>query len=227
MGLDTNAVETLAFDSYGTIVDVTEAENALTDYVDNPKLVAKLWRNRSLGYAMVGNATEEYEPFYGMIRHALKYALDTQGVEVTDDEREEILSVYHELDAFDDVRDGMERLEHGGYDLYIVSNGNPEMLESMIEHVGIGDLIEDAISAEEVEAFKPEAEVYRHAAEEIGTPAENLAFVAAGWWDVPGAMHAGMQGVWINRQDTIWGPYDIEPDSTIESFHDLADELGT
>jgi len=39
-------------------------------------------------------------------------------------------------------------------------------------------------------------------------------------------MHAGMQGVWINRQDTIWGPYDAEPDLTIESFHDLADELG-
>jgi 2-haloacid dehalogenase len=225
MGFDTDAVETLAFDSYGTIVDVTEAENALAEYVDNPNLVAKLWRNRSLGYATVGNAIEEYEPFYGMIRHALKYALDTQGVEVTDDEREEILSVYHELNAFDDVRDGMERLRDAGYDLYIVSNGNQEMLESMIEHVDIGDLIEDAISAEEVEAFKPAAEVYRHAAEEIGTPAENVAFVAAGWWDVPGAMHAGMQGVWVNRQDTIRGPYDAEPDLTIESFHDLADEL--
>jgi len=226
MGFDTDAVETLAFDSYGTIVDVTEAENALAEYVDNPNPVAELWRNRSLGYAMVGNAIEEYEPFYGMIRHALKSALDTQGVEVTDDEREEILSVYHELNAFDDVRDGMERLRDAGYDLYIVSNGNPEMLESMIEHVDIGDLIEDAISAEAVEAFKPAAEVYRHAAEEIGTPAEDVAFVAAGWWDVPGAMHAGMQGVWINRQDTIWGPYDAEPDLTIESFHDLADELG-
>jgi 2-haloacid dehalogenase len=226
MGFDTDAVETLAFDSYGTIVDVTEAENALAEYVDNPNLVAKLWRNRSLGYAMVGNAIEEYEPFYGMIRHALKYALDTQGVEVTDDEREEILSVYHELNAFDDVHDGMERLRDAGYDLYIVSNGNQEMLESMIEHVDIGDLIEDAISTEEVEAFKPAAEVYRHAAEEIGTPADNVAFVAAGWWDVPGAMHAGMQGVWINRQDTIRGPYDAEPDLTIESFHDLADEIG-
>ena len=52
-----------------------------------------------------------------------------------------------------------------------------------------------------------------------------IAFVAAGWWDVPGGIHAGMQGVWINRQETLWEPYEVDPDLTIESFHELADEL--
>lgn len=34
-----------------------------------------------------------------------------------------------------------------------------------------------------------------------------------------------MQGVWVNRQDTLWGPYDTKPALTIETFHDLADAL--
>ena len=33
-----------------------------------------------------------------------------------------------------------------------------------------------------------------------------------------------MQGVWIDRQDTIWGPYEIEPALTIESVDELAGE---
>lgn len=225
MPFDSDAVEAIAFDSYGTIVDFTVVKESLSEYVDNPEAVAKLWRNRSLGYAMVGNAVEEYDSFYEMNRHALRYALQTMDIDVDEDEREEILSTYYELPVFDDVRDGLERLRDAGYDRYVVSNGNEEMLESMVEHGELGDLLTDTISADEVERFKPDAELYRHAADRIGAPVEEIAFVAAGWWDVPGAIHAGMQGVWINRQNTLWGPYDTEPDLTIETFGDFADTL--
>ena len=226
MSFDPDAVETVAFDSYGTIVDVTAVAEPLSEYTDSPEMVAKLWRNRSLGHAMVGNAIEEYDTFYEMNRRALEYALHTTGVDLDEDEREEVLSTYHELPVFDDVHEGMRRLSEAGYDLYVVSNGNEEMLESMVEHGDLGDLLADTISADEVEHFKPDAELYDHAADRIGTPKENICYVAGGWWDVPGGIHAGMQGVWINRQDTLWGPYEMDPDLTIETFGDLADELG-
>lgn len=225
MALDPERAEAITFDSYGTIVDVTTVEEPLAEYVDEPELVSQLWRNRSLGYAMVANAIEEYDSFYQMNRTALQYALNVAGVDVSEDEREEILSTYDELAVFEDAVPGMERLQDMGYDLYVVSNGSHEMLDGLVEHAGIGDLIEGTISADEVETFKPVSELYQHAADEIGVPIEEITFVAAGWWDVPGAIHAGMQGVWINRQDTIWGPYETEPASTIETFHDLADEL--
>lgn len=225
MTFDPDRTEAIAFDSYGTIVDVSAVEEPLAEYVDEPKLVSQLWRNRSLCYAMVANAIEEYDSFYQMNRTALQYALNVAGVEVDEDEREEILSTYDELAVFEDAVPGMERLQDMGYDLYVVSNGSHEMLDTLVEHAGIGDLIEDTISADEVETFKPVDALYRHAGDEIGVPIEEITFVAAGWWDVPGAIHAGMQGVWINRQDTIWGPYETEPALTIETFHDLADEL--
>ncbi|MFB6171937.1 MAG: haloacid dehalogenase type II [Haloarculaceae archaeon] len=219
-------VSTVTFDSYSTLVDVDAAERALADRVPDPEPVSRLWRARSLEYTFVANQIDAYQPFYEMNRDALQYALDAHGVALSTEERDEILSVYHELDVFDDVRDGIERLRDGGYDCYVVSNGNPEMLASMVDHAGIGDLVLDTISAHEVQTFKPAADLYRHAAGRTGTPIDEIAHVTAGWFDVQGARHAGMQGVWVDRKGSPWEPFDGEPDLVVETFYDLADELG-
>jgi len=225
MPLDADAVTTVTFDSYSTIVDVDAAEQALADRVPEPEPVSRLWRSRSLAYTFIANHVDAYQPFYEMNRDALQFALDTFGVDLGTEERDEILAVYHELDVFDDVREGMTTLRDAGFDLYVVSNGNPEMLDSMVEHAGIGGLVEDTVSAHEVETFKPDAELYRHAAARTGTPIDEIVHVTAGYFDVYGAMHAGMQGVWVNRDAGPWDGFAGDPDLTIGSFHDLAAEL--
>ncbi|MFB6218739.1 MAG: haloacid dehalogenase type II [Halobacteriaceae archaeon] len=222
---DAERVETVTFDSYSTIVDVEAAQQALADRVADPGPVSRRWRSRSLAYTFVANQTDAYKPFYEVNRDALQYALDASGADLDPGERDEILAVYHELDVFADVRAGMERLRDAGYPLYVVSNGNPEMLASMVEHAGIGDLVEDTVSADEVETFKPAAELYRHAAARTGTPIDRVAHVTAGWFDVMGAQHAGMQGVWVNRAGGPWEPFGGDPDRTVASFHELADDL--
>lgn len=219
-------VTTVTFDSYSTLVDVDAAEKALRARVDDPEPVSKLWRARSLEYTFVANHIDEYQPFYEMNRDALQYALDVHDVDIAPGDRDEILAVYHELDVFDDVRDGIARLRDGGYDCYVVSNGNPEMLASMVDHCKIGDLLTDTISADEVQTFKPDAELYRHAAARTGTPIDEIAHVTAGWFDVMGAKHAGMQGVWVDRKDSPWEVFDGKPDLVVETFHGLADEFG-
>lgn len=226
MTFDPDRVTTITFDSYSTLVDVDAAETALADRVENPEPVSKLWRARSLEYTFVANQTDAYQPFYEMNRDALQYALEANDVDISEESRDEILAVYHELEVFDDVRDGIERLREGGYDCYVVSNGNPEMLSSMIEHADITDLIEETISADEVETFKPDAELYRHAAGRTGTPIDEIAHVTAGWFDIMGATHAGAQGVWVDRKATPWEPVTDDPDLIIESFYELAESLG-
>ena len=226
MSFEPERVTTITFDSYSTLVDVDAAEQALADRVGNPEPISKLWRSRSLAYTFVANQTDAYQPFYEMNRDALQYALDAFEVEIPPEERDEILAVYHELDVFDDVRDGIERLRDAGYDCFVVSNGNPEMLASMIEHARIDDLIDDTISADEIETFKPAAELYRHAAARTGTPIDEITHVTAGWFDVMGAQHAGMQGVGANRKSMPWEPFDGRPDMTVETFYELASELG-
>ncbi|NIB99346.1 haloacid dehalogenase type II [Halobacterium sp. R2-5] len=225
MSFDAQRVTTVTFDSYSTLVDVDAAERALADRVADPEPVSRLWRSRSLAYTFVANQIDAYQPFYEMNRDALQYALDAHGADVTTEERDEILAVYHELDVFDDVRDGLEALVDAGYDCYVVSNGNPEMLDSMVEHADIDDLLEDTVSADEVETFKPAAELYRHAAARTGTPIGEIAHVTAGWFDVLGASHAGMQSVWVDRKSSPWEPFGGDPDLTIGDFHELVDVL--
>jgi len=228
MTFDPDRVETVTFDSYSTIVDVASAVAALDGHVDDPEMAANHWRAHSLMYTMVANEIDEYEPFYEMNRHAATNALELFGEfegGVDEDTRDEVTSVYHDLHVFDDVREGMERLA-AEYDCYVVSNGNPEMLDTMVEKAGVGDLLEDTISADEVETFKPHPEIYRHAAGRTGTPIEEMAHVSAGWFDVHGSKSAGMQAVWVNRDGGPFVTYGPRPDLEVSSFLEFADELG-
>jgi 2-haloacid dehalogenase len=226
MSFDADAVETVTVDSYGTLVDPSAAVDALDDHVEETDSISDVWRTKSIEYTMVGNFTDAYQPFYEMNRDALRYALSTHGVDLPEETVSEILAVYHELEVFDDVRNGIERLIDGGYPVYVVSNGNPEMLESMVDHAGIGDLIEDTISAHEVETFKPDAEIYRHAAARTGTPIDAIAHVAGPPFDIQGSIHAGMQGVRLDRTGDPWGTFGAEPDLTVGDFHGFAEALG-
>ena len=227
MTLDVERVETVTVDSYGTLVDPSAAERVLADRVEEPKPISDLWRSRSLAYTMVGNAIEFYQPFYEMNRDALQYALDVHGVDISTEDRDLILEVYHDLDVFADVREGISRLREGGYPVYVVSNGNPEMLDSMVENAGIGDLIADTISAGEIERFKPVPTIYHHAAERTDTLIDRIVHTAGPAFDVLGAMNAGAQGAWLDRENDPWESFTgREPDTAVTDFHELADELG-
>jgi 2-haloacid dehalogenase len=226
MAFDPERVSTVTFDSYSTLVDVDAVEAALAERVPDPEAVSTLWRERSLAYTFVANAIDAYQPFYAMNRDALEHALAAHGVDLPEAECEAILETYHDLDVFEDVRAGIERLHDGGYPCYVVSNGNPEMLDSMVDGAAIDDLLEDTVSADEIGTFKPDAALYRHAAARTGTPIEGIAHVSAGWFDVLGAIHAGMQGVWVDRKGRPWDAFGDEPTLVIEDFFELADALG-
>jgi 2-haloacid dehalogenase len=221
-----DTIQTVTFDSYSTLVDVEAVETALARRIDDPGPVSRHWRSRSLLYTVVANEIDAYDSFYALNRAALDHALASHGIDLPAAEREEILGAYHELAVFDDVQEGLTRLVDAGVEPYVVSNGTPEMLASMVEHAGIGDLIADTISADEVEAFKPSAALYRHAAARTGTPIDAIAHVSALFYDVLGARHAGMTGVWLDRGKGPWDHVAGSPDVTVESIHDVADRLG-
>jgi len=220
-----DSIRTITFDSYSTLVDVEAVETALADRIDNPEPVSRHWRSRSLLYTLVTNEIDQYDSFYALNRAALEHALASHGIELPTAEREEILAAYHELAVFDDVRKGLGRLNDAGYETYVVSNGTPEMLASMVDHAGIGAFVAGTISADEIETYKPNAALYRHAAARTGAPIEAIAHVSALFYDVLGVRHAGMTGVWLDRGTGPWDDFAGTPDVTVESIHDLSDRL--
>lgn len=225
MSLDTGQIDTVMFDSFSTVVDVNVSKN-LEDFVDNPELTSQLWRTYISRFRPLANFIG-YCSHAEINRQALRYVFELRNIPYTEDDLEEIASIYHDLDPFDDVRSGMERLRDAGYDLYILSNGDHNVLSSMIENAEIEHVIEDAISANEIKTYKPHVRLYKYAANQASTPPENIVHCSAGWWDVQGAMYAGMQGAWVNRKGKPQGlqPFNGEMDLEVTDFHDLADYL--
>ena len=217
--------ETVTFDSYSTLVDVEAVEAALSDAVDDPQPVSNHWRSRSLLYTTVANEIDAYDTFYALNRAALEHALATHGVELSESEREAVLETYHELAVFEDVEAGLRALEEAGVDVYVISNGNPEMLSSMVDHAGIGGYLVDTISADEVATFKPATALYRHAAARTGTPVDRIAHVSALFYDVLGASHAGMTGVWLDRGKVPWDDFAGDPDAVVSDIREVGPTL--
>lgn len=233
--MDASDIDTVTVDSYTTLVDVGSQAAAIADRVDaieenEAEAISQSWRSQYIQYSVVANDIDEYRPFHELIDLGLQYALESHGHEVAEATRDRIRRVVYEeqLAVFDDVRPGLQRLTEGGYDVYVVSNGSPEMLDHLLAAAEIEDVVEDAVSADEVGVYKPEAEIYRHAAAGMGD---------ADRPDPPcprghharclGASHAGMRTCWLVRpeqspQDECLGD---DPDLVAADLHEVADQL--
>lgn len=227
MSISQDAVAAITFDSFTTLVDVqTSTRRVLGDYVDNPAEIAATWRSRAVDYRMVSTFTGVYESYEETTRSALEYALAVHGADLPAADIEEIAAVFRTLDVYPDVRPGMEQLAAAGYELYVLSNGTPELLETIVERTAIGDLIEGTISADRIESYKPDPAIYEHAAERIDASIDEIVHVTAPWYDVYGAMHAGMQPIWMNRNGDPWDRFNGEPDVVVRGFEELLAEFG-
>lgn len=229
-GMDTDfdpeRVDAVTFDSYGTLVDIGAAAAVLDGVVDDPETVARQWRENALFFSVVAGPLDEYATYFELHRRGLDDALRAAGHDFSDERLRELNGVYHDLAPYGDVADGFAALADAGYTPAICSNGDPAMLESLVETVGIESSVEALVSADEIRTFKPAAELYEHTASRLDTPVERIAHVTAHWMDVQGATNAGMQGVWLNRGGGEWTSFGSEPSLVVESLDELCGRLG-
>lgn len=230
-----DAVDTVTVDSYTTLVDIGSQADALAARIEgidasDAESVSREWRSQYLLYSVIANDIDAYRPFHELIDRALAFALESHGYDVPEATRSAIRETVYEEDitVYDDVTDGIRRIVEAGYDVYVVSNGSPSMLEHLLAAADLEDLVAGAVSAHEVETYKPDPEIYRHAAVRTGTPIDRVIHASGGSLrDVWGAKHAGMRAAWIARPDERYPREDLgqDPDVVVEGFHDLADRL--
>jgi len=78
----------------------------LKEIIDNADEVAQLWRRESLVYGILCNFYESPESLYELNQQALQYTLNVYDITLTEDEIEQILSIYHQFEVFSDVKGG-------------------------------------------------------------------------------------------------------------------------
>ena len=222
---DAGRIEAVTFDSYGTLVDTGSAARVLDGVVDDPDAVAAEWRENALFYSVVADDLDQYGTYFDLHLAGLRDALRAAGVDLPEDRLRELNAVYHDLDPYPGVADAFERLADAGYRPSICSNGNPPMLASLVETAGVAGTVHELVSAHDVRRLKPSRVLYDHAAARLDRPPERVAHVTAHWMDVQGAMHAGMQGVYIDRGGQ-WPSFGPEPTLAVDSLAELCDRLG-
>ena len=223
-----SAPEALAFDVYGTLVDPIGISRALERHVPGAGAVqiAEVWRRKQLEISFRLTAMERYEDFEWCTRRALEYALAHAGVELDGAAQDALIARYDELEPFEDVRLGLERLQAAGHRLVVLSNGSPRMLAAIVEAAGLCASFEALISVDAVKQFKPAPAVYHHAAERIGSDATAVRLVTSNPFDAIGAEAAGMRAAWIDRAGGQFEADGVPPDIVVATLTELADVLG-
>jgi 2-haloacid dehalogenase len=218
--------EALAFDVYGTLVDPIGITVELERHAgDAARRVAEVWRQKQLEYTFRLTAMEAYEDFEWVTRRALHHALAAAGLQLGVAEVDGLIACYDRLERFADVAEGLDRLHAAGHTLCILSNGTPRMLERLVLESGLRPPLEDIVSVDEVRVYKPSPRVYRHAAERLRRPIEEVRLISSNPFDVIGAEAAGMRAAWIDRTGGLFDTLAEPPRMVVGSLVELADEL--
>ena len=223
-----DSTDALCFDMYGTLCDTSSVTAALGEHLDVAAgFVADVdarWRRTQLRYAQQVAMMDTYQPFAAVTERALDYALAFYDLDPSEEARVEIIEAYDDLDPFPDAADALAELGET-HTVAVLSNGNPDMLETLAENAGLAPHLDEVISAHEVRTFKPDPAVYRNAAERLDRDIGDCRLVSSNAWDVAGAASAGMATAWVNRAREPPEEVGGDPDRTVESLSALADSL--
>ena len=126
-----------------------------------------------------------------------------------------------QVDFYDDVIPCLERLSRK-FKLGSISNGN-----ACVEKVGLGHLIEHAVSASEIKVAKPDSLIYQSLVERFSVEAHQVLYVGDDpLFDVAGSQEAGLKAIWINRENKPWPEHLPAPKYQISNLHELELLLG-
>jgi 2-haloacid dehalogenase len=193
-------IEAIAFDAYGTLFDVFSVTALCEElFPGNGDALAQLWRSKQLQYSLLRSLMGRHKDFWLVTEDALVYAAKSLDVDLTPARRNRLMEAYLTLDAFPDVRPGLEALKNSGLRLAILSNGEPRMLEAAARSAGIDTVLDTIISVEEIKIFKVSPRVYQLGMDRLQVNRSTMGFVSSNSWDINGASSAGLTTFWIQR----------------------------
>ena len=210
------------FDVNETLLDLA-ALDPVFERVFGDAAVRRLWFNQMLQSAFVATITDAYTTFGETAGAALRMTEERQGAEVSEDDRQEILSGLRNLPPHPEVPESLDRLLEAGFRLATLTNSTQEVAEAQIENAGLTDRFEQILSADTAKRLKPAPAPYRMAARALEIPERGMRLIAAHAWDVAGALRAGCAAAFVARQP--FDPLVERPDVVGADLAEVADGI--
>ena len=119
------------------------------------------------------------------------------------------------VDFYDDALPALAQLA-ARFPVLAVSNGNADLAR-----VGVDHLFAGSESARDAGVAKPDGRIFAAAAKRLGLAPQQVLHVGDDpALDVLGALGAGMQAVWVNRDGKPWA-HDAQPHATVTHLGEL------
>jgi 2-haloalkanoic acid dehalogenase type II len=220
-------VRAVCFDLDNTLWDVwpviVRAEQKMYDFLAQryPRVVA------SMTLEMMRAAREQTAAAHPQMRHDFtflrKQTLREHAKEfgyaeaMAEEAFDAFIQARNEVELYADVLPALEQLR-ARYRLFTASNGNADLGK-----IGIAHFFERTIAARHVGALKPDPAIFHKVIEGTDLDLDQVAYVGDDpELDVEGARRAGMQAVWVNREDSPW-PAGLSPPAwSVRNLTELA-----
>lgn len=213
-------VDALAFDAYGTLLDVRSTAAAVAEVVpERAGGVTEVWRAKQLEYTWLRSLMDRYEDFWTVTRDALVFTLKYHELKVDDGVVDELMDSYLRLEPFRDASEALRALR--ARPRYVFSNGSPAMLEVVLSNSGLDELLDGVISVDAARVFKPSPRCYALVPDRLGLNPQQVLFVSSNAWDVVGAKSFGFTTAWVRRSAVVGEELGLHADVTVESLADL------
>ena len=183
------------------------------------------WFGQFLALWLTEMVTGEYKDFGTIGGGALEMVAERQGVDLSDEDKQQILGGMQELPPHPEVEENLSRLRDADIRLAALTNSTQQVADEQINNSGFRDYFEQVLSADAVQRLKPALEPYRMAAESLGVEVGQVRLVAAHAWDVVGAMRAGCAAAFVARPGMVLNPLAEPPDVVGSDLREVADQI--
>lgn len=215
-----NTIQAIVFDVYGTLFDVQSVTSKINEFFPGKGAeISKTWREKQLGYANLRQLMGNYRPFSIVTKDALRYAVQKHGCRLDESAEKALLHACLDLEIFPEVQNVLMQLRHKR--LAVFSNGSRDMLDPLVNNSSIAGLINDILSADDMQLYKPTPASYDYAAYRLRFARENILFVSSNGWDISGAKNYGYRTAWINRQHLPVEELNLPPDAIYPNLTSL------
>jgi 2-haloacid dehalogenase len=214
----------IVFDVNETLLDLRTMEPTF-ERIFGDKKDMRLWFANLILYSAALTVAGCYVPFTDIGAAVMEMMADTQGIEISDADKEELKEKFSTMPPYPEVADALRRLRNAGFRLFTLTDNLLEVQTRQLEHGGIVDLFERRFSADGVRHHKPSRQAYAYVEKELGVSSSQFCLIACHTWDTLGAVAAGWEAALIRRvgNDVLGvGP---QPQIVGDDLNDVADQL--
>jgi 2-haloacid dehalogenase len=188
----------VVFDAYGTLYDIQSVASVTDEaFPGYGEVITQIWRMKQLEYTWLRSLMRRYEDFSVITRDSLIYTLKLLGLKYDAAIFERIMDKYVHLDLYPDAKQALVAMK--GPKLAILSNGSPDMLNTLVRNTGLDQALAATISIDSKRVFKPSPDAYTLIESNLGVRPAEVLFVSSNPFDVCGAKAFGLSVAWIER----------------------------